>query len=105
MESQAVALRKTPPQVYFKLYLYTSIFQNKGNTGSKGNKSNKENQGNKSAENEIKDQISNELGTNIEKKLGKQEAEAILNALKANEMNLKNKQYKNSSYYKTEKDW
>ena len=42
---------------------------------------------------------------NFVKKLGKQEAEAILNALKANAENLKQKKYKAKGRVKLEKDW
>jgi len=40
-----------------------------------------------------------------EKQLGKEEAEAILNALKANENNLKPRKYKVKGLIKLEKDW
>jgi len=40
-----------------------------------------------------------------EKKLGKEEAEAILNALKANENNMMKKKYVSAKRVKTDKDW
>jgi len=40
-----------------------------------------------------------------EKELGKEEAEAILNALKANESNMKKKIYKSIGRINLEKDW
>ena len=60
---------------------------------------------NESNENSITDQQKNTFKMDEEKKLGKQEAEAILNALKANENNVKNKKYKAMGYRKLEKDW
>ena len=41
----------------------------------------------------------------MEKQLGKEEAEAILNVLKANESNLKQKKYQVTGRIKLEKDW
>ena len=51
--------------------------------------------------------LRNVLGkkSGFEKKIGKQEAEAILNALKANAANMKNKKYKAVGRLKVEKDW
>ena len=63
----------------------------------------------KEKENSLEDEMSSDsmktFNEDFEKKIGKQEAEAILNALKANEANMKIKKYKSIGRLKVEKDW
>ena len=58
-----------------------------------------------SEEEQQKQQSESQVREENEKQLGKQEAEAILNALKADESNLKPRKYKVSRRIKLEKDW
>ena len=79
----------------------------------KNNKSQSENDREESMsegkEKNVEDEMSSDSmktsNEDIEKKIGKQEAEAILNALKADESNMKVKKYKSIGRLKVEKDW
>ena len=62
-----------------------------------GDENNKEEQNQQQSESTIQEQK--------EKQLGREEAEAILNALKADESNLKPRKYKSMRRIKLEKDW
>ena len=59
----------------------------------------------KNVEDEMSSDSMKTSNEDIEKKIGKQEAEAILNALKADESNMKVKKYKSIGRLKVEKDW
>ena len=50
-------------------------------------------------------ELNNQEKSDLEKKIGKEEAEAILNTLKASASNLKQKKYKIKGKVKLEKDW
>ena len=63
----------------------------------KGDENNKEEQNQQLSESQVQKQK--------EKQLGREEAEAILNTLKANESNLKPRKYKTMQQIKLEKDW
>ena len=55
------------------------------------------------ADNDIMDAKNDSM--KIEEKLGREEAEAILNSLKADGSNLRKRQYKVAKKVKREKDW
>ena len=62
-------------------------------------------EGEEKNEEEQKQKTESQIQAEKEKQLGKEEAEAILNAMKADENNLKPRKYKAKGLIKLEKDW
>ena len=86
--------------------------QQKSENGDENEKKNKEQEQSQSQEGDEKNeqeqntqQSESKTQAEKEKQLGKEEAEAILNALKADENNLKPRKYKAEGRLKLEKDW
>ena len=70
-----------------------------------GQEQTQEQDGNEKNEEAQKQKTESQIQAEKEKQLGKEEAEAILNAMKADENNLKPRKYKAKGLIKLEKDW